>query len=453
MSAGATTLRQRILRAGGWTLAGYVVALAIRLGGSLVMTRLLVPEMFGVMAIASIVLTMLTMMSDLGVHHNIVQSRRGEEPEFLDTAWVVQIVRGVLLWVVAVLLSLVLYFCNLAGWFPPDSVYSSPVLPMVIAVGTFSSVIYGFQSTGVALAHRDLDQKRLIQIELMGQTIAFVLMVAIGLATRSIWALVSGGLVGATVSTVLSHVWLARHRDRFRWEKDALNELLTFGKWSVVSSVFTVLSLNGDRLLLGGYLNADMLGLYAIAMLILGAIEGALGKLLSAVSLPALSEIARTDPDRLREIYYKLRVPGDLILLFAGGVLFAAGQVVIDLLYDPRYAAAGGMLQILALSYFAARYNVAYHVYLAVGKPRYLAIINIVRCVALFSVVPLLFAVAGTTAAIWGIALHGLAMVPVLVWFNARLGINNFKWETFVIVAMPFGMTCGYAIKFLMGSS
>jgi len=424
---------------------------AIRLGGNLVMTRLLVPEMFGVMAIASIVLTMLTMLSDLGLHHNIVQSRRGEDPAFLDTAWAVQILRGGLLWIMALLLSAGLYAGNLAGWFPPDSVYASSELPLVIAVGTFATVISGFQSTGVALSLRNLDQKRLVQMELMAQTTALVFMIGVGIATRSIWALVAGGLVGAGTSMLLSHFWLKRHRNRLQWDKGALHELLSFGKWTIVSSVFTVLGINGDKLLLGGYLSADMLGLYAIATLILAAVEGALGRLFNAISLPALSEVSRTDPGRLREAYYKLRVPGDLILLFAGGVLFAAGQGLIDLLYDPRYASAGGMLQVLGLSYVAARYNITYHIYLAIGKPRYQAIISGVRCVALFVIVPLSYAFGGSQAAIWGIALHGLAIIPIVLGFNARLGYLDSRREFLVLLALPAGIGCGHALLALAG--
>lgn len=448
----SVSLKQRVLRAGGWTLAGYGVTLAIRLGSTLIMTRLLAPEMFGVMAIASMVLTILSMMSDLGLRSNIVQSPRGEDPAFLDTAWVVQIIRGVVLWAVASLVGLGLYLGNLGGAFPPSSVYASPVLPLVIVVGTFSAVISGLAPTGIALAQRYFDQKRLVQMELVSQLVGFVFMVAAGMATQSIWALVAGGLVSATTSTILSHWWLKMHRNRFRWDRSALRELMGFGKWTAVSSVFTVLSLNGDRLLLGGLVEADVLGMYAIATLILGTIEGALGRFFGAVSLPALSEIARTDPARLREIYYRLRVPGDLILLFSTGALYVVGQHVIDLLYDPRYAAAGGMLQVLAFSYFSARYNVAYHVYLAVAKPRYLAAINLVRCVSLFAVVPVAYAFGGAQAAVWGIALHGLAMIPFLIGFNVRLGLNDTRRELMVLVALPAGFACGYALKFLAGT-
>lgn len=444
------SLKQRILRAGGWSLAGYGASQVLRLGGNLVMTRLLVPDMFGVMAIAAMVAAILNMLSDIGLQQNIVQSRRGEEPAFLDTAWVVQILRGVVLWLAALGVSGGLYLANLRGVFPPESVYASPVLPWVVGITAFGAVINGFQPTGMALALRRFDQKRLVQIELAAQALGLACMVVIGLATRSIWALVAGVLVASSATTLLGHLLLTQHRNRLRWDRDALRELIGFGKWVYLSSVFSVLALNADRLILGGVVGAEVLGLYAIAVLILGAIEGALGRLFTAVSLPALSEVARTDPARLREIYYRLRLPGDLLLLFGGGMLFALGQQVIDLLYDPRYAGAGPMLQVLALSYVAARYNVAYHVYLAVGRPGYLTVINLARCIAVFALVPPLYAWGGLEAALWGIALHGLAMAPFVHGFNARLGLHDTRREVLVLAALPAGIGAGRGIAALL---
>ena len=57
----------------------------------------------------------LNMLSDIGLRQQIIQSPRGDEPVFLDTAWVVQIVRGILLWLVALLLSAALHIANLGG--------------------------------------------------------------------------------------------------------------------------------------------------------------------------------------------------------------------------------------------------------------------------------------------------------------------------------------------------
>ena len=102
------------------------------------MTRLLVPEMFGVMALVATIANVIWLLSDIGLGQNIIQSRRGAEPAFLDTAWVVQIVRGLLLWGVALLLSAGLHVAALAGMLPADSVYAYPGLPIILAVASFS---------------------------------------------------------------------------------------------------------------------------------------------------------------------------------------------------------------------------------------------------------------------------------------------------------------------------
>ncbi len=444
------TLRQRVFRAGGWSFAGYGISQALRLGGNLIMTRLLAPEMFGVIAIATLVTVVLGMLSDVGLQQNIVQSPRGDEPAFLDTAWVVQIIRGGGLWLIALLISCTVYAVNLNGLFPADSVYASPLLPAVIAVSSFAAVVSGFASTNIASACRHFNQQRVVQIEVIAQTVALCVMVVVGMATRSVWALVTGGLVATLTGTLLSHFWMKGIRNRFRLEKDALRELVGFGKWILVSSAVGILAINGDRILLGLYVDAHTLGLYAIAILIAGSIEGLLGRLFATVSLPALSEVARNNFQGLRDVYYKLRMPGDLLLLFISGLLFSAGHLAIVLLYDERYAAAGEMLQILALSLFTARFGVAHQIYLAMGVPRHLAIINAVRFIALFTLVPLLYHLGGLQAAIWGIALHSLATLPFIYFFNKKLGLNDWRRELQVLIAFPAGFACGYVMNLLL---
>ena len=449
--AGPGSLKQRALRAGGWSFAGHGLSMALRLGSNLVMTRLLVPEMFGVMTIATIVAVVLGMLSDIGLRQQIIQSPHGDDPDFLDSAWVLQVARGFILWFVAILLSAALYGASIGGMLPANSAYASPNLPLVIAISSSVAVIDGFQSTRIATAYRNLNQLPVMKIEFASQFVAVAVMIGLGVATRSIWALVAGGLVGALMSTVLSFVWLPGHRNGFRWKKSALRDLFHFGKWAFVSSVFTVLGANGDTLLLGGFVDAETLGCYAIAAMLMGAVESGVGRIFSAISLPVLSEVARNEPARLRDMYYKLRVPSDLILLFMAGVLFATGQLLVDLLYDPRYATAGGILQVLALALITARYGVAYQIYLAVGNPRYMAIIQIVRCVSLFTLVPFLFYFAGFPAALWGIALHGLAMVPFVHGFNARLRLNDLRREFMVLGALPLGYLCGISADWILG--
>ena len=98
-------LRRKAISAGAWNLGALVTSQAIRLGGNLVMTRLLMPEMFGIIAIATTVLFVLHLLSDVGLRQNILQSTRGDDPEFLNTLWTVQIVRGFVLFALTLLLA------------------------------------------------------------------------------------------------------------------------------------------------------------------------------------------------------------------------------------------------------------------------------------------------------------------------------------------------------------
>lgn len=442
------SLKQRVLRAGGWSFAGYGVSLAIRIGSNLVMTRLLAPEMFGVMAIALSVTVILSLMSDIGLRQNIVQSRRGDDPVFLDTAWVFQILRGFGLWLAALGLSIALHLANVNGLVPEKSVYSSPLLPFVIAVSSLSAIINGFRSTKWATAYRRFDQKRIMQIELIAQAIGTVIMMAIGAATHSIWALVAGGLIVTLITTVLSHTWMSGHPNGFHWDTKAFLDLLEFGKWVFVSSFVGVLHSIGDNVVLGTFFEAETLGFFVIAGLVVGAIPGGLGRFLVMVGMPALSEINRNDPARLREVFYRLRVPADLLLLFLMGLLMSAGQLVIDLLYDPRYAAAGGFVQVFAVSLFAGRLGFSSQLYLAVGIPRYVMVLNLVAFISLYTVVPTMYFLGGIQGAIWGAALNGLACLPFVYYYNLKLHVFDLRRELVVLLAIPVGFAFGFACVF-----
>ncbi|NTU70163.1 oligosaccharide flippase family protein [bacterium] len=84
------SVRHLIIRSSAWVFGGQIGGQLLRLASNLIMTRLLVPEMFGVMAVANTLIVGLQLCSYLGVQHNIIQSTRGDERIFLDTAWVIQ---------------------------------------------------------------------------------------------------------------------------------------------------------------------------------------------------------------------------------------------------------------------------------------------------------------------------------------------------------------------------
>lgn len=444
-----STLKSRVFRAGGWTLGGHVIAQVLRLGGNLIMTRLLVPEMFGVMAIAYVFMSGLTLFSDMGVSQNIVQSRRGDDPVFLRTAWSVQILRGILICGLALLLSLGLHFSAALHLAAPGTVYADNLLPQVLAVLSLTALISGFDSNRLSLARRNLNLAQITKIDIACPIVSLVCMMLWASLDRSIWALVAGGLAGSLTRTLLSHWILPGPRDRWGWDAQAFADIYSFGKWIFLSSVLGFLLMNGDRLLLGGLVGSDILGLYSVAFMMVSALQQALSKIVSGVAFPAISEVVRNEPVRLKEIYYRFRLPVDAVLLFAAGSLFVLGTPLVAMLYDQRYLGAGAMLEIISLALIATRYDLAEQCYLALGQPRYLTLQNGIRMTSLYLLLPTGFFLFGLSGALWGIVLSMFLVVPFALAIKSKLRLLDIKKELLILPVFLVGGVFGKLTIFL----
>ncbi len=227
-------LRKRVIRAAIQFLIRQAASQFLRLVGNLVTTRILVPEAFGVMAIANSILFGAALFTELGIKQNIIQSKRGSEEIFLNTAWTIQILRGFIICLFIVLIGIGIYVTNQLFTIPSDSVYANPVLPYVIVVLSFSFFISGFESTNTAVHSRDINLLPVIKLELTGQVVSLVVMVTAGLAFKSIWALVSGALVLTAYKTLFSHILLKGSKNKLQWDRDSAREIVFFGIWMLL---------------------------------------------------------------------------------------------------------------------------------------------------------------------------------------------------------------------------
>lgn len=429
---------------------GFFFRHGIRFGSNLVMTRLLMPEMFGIMAIASLILAGLAMFSDLGLRQNAVQSTRGEEVVFLNTVWIVQIVRGILLWFIACILSLVIAFANNLGFVQPESVYAAAELPYVIAIASFGVAIAGFESTKVYEASRQLSLSRLTKIEITTQLVAFLCMLAWAIVDQTIWALVAGSIISHILRAILTHTNLKGTSNRWQWDHAAFKEIFSYGKWVFASSILGFLVKSGDRILLGALVNAATLGVYAIAYLIYEAIEQLFSRIMVNVSFPALSEIARERRSDLRNTYYKFHFPIASLAYFIAGMLIIEGPHLIAVLYDERYHDAGWMLSILAISITSIPVRLSEQSFLALGIPRLLSNITTLHLFTIYTFVPFGFYSLGLEGAIWGLALSNFSRWPLIIYYGNKMKLLDLRRELVVLPFIPVGALTGYLIKLVV---
>jgi O-antigen/teichoic acid export membrane protein len=438
------SLRSRILRAGSWSLFGHAWTQVLRLGSSLILTRLLMPELFGLMALVGAILMVLALLSDIGIRQAVVRSAHGDDPSMLNTAWTMQVVRGAIIWSVCVLIAVVLDRLQARGALPLDSVYAAPQLPLVLIVGTFSQAIYGFTSSKMYTADRKLDLRRSTIIEVFSQTLGVVATVALALRWPSVWALVFGGYFSTIATVYLSHRWLPGPPNRLEWHREYVREIVAFGRWILASSALFVLANNADRLTLGAWSTQAQLGFYSIALTLSLAVETAATRLFSSVGTPALSEVVRNDPRGLAPALLRLRVPLDVTFVASAGLLFACGPFIVNTIYTKPYAPAGDILSILSFGLLTARFVVFNSAYTALGHPKYMSILNLIKLMSLLCFMFLGNRLFGVQGVYWAIALHGLALIPMYVFFNRRHGLFQPKFELLVLLVWPLAAGAGH---------
>jgi O-antigen/teichoic acid export membrane protein len=441
------SLRQRLMGASLWSTGAVLFGHVMRLCGNLVLTRMLVPEVFGVMAIVITIGVVVNLLSDIGLHQSIVRHPRGNEQTFLDTIFTIQAFRGGGLWMLQLLLAAGLYAANGMGWIPAGSTYAYPELPAVLAVSSIGSIIHGFQSTKVHTAVRELYLRRNVLLELLTQATTISLMLLFAWWTRSIWSVVYAMLLSTLLQTVLSHTWLPGPNNRFGWDRAVLREVVSYGKWLLVSSATGVIAMHADRLILAAYADARFLGLYSIALGLASAFSMVFERLFGSVFMPGFAEVARTRPQELVQAYLRARKRVDPILLLASGLLFAIGPLIIDLLYDARYRDAGNILSVLALSLILYRFMLVQQVYFVVDRPQYHAVLNVVRLVASVTIIPLALAYGGLKWGLIAIALRELPTLPLVFWFNSRHGLNSRSLELYMLVFWVVGYAAGVGIN------
>jgi O-antigen/teichoic acid export membrane protein len=435
------SLKARVLGAGGWSIAGHLATLFVRLAGTLILSRIFSPGVFGEVAFLIIVQVVIALLTDIGLRQSIIQHRNGDDPVFLGTAWTLQVLRGVVITVIGLIVAAFLHLSR--DWMPPGSAYAEPNLPLYLSVSMLSATIIGFQSMKLILASRQIQLVGQIAIELLTQIAALCFIVILGWITRSIWAYVFGLLFSAAVTVVLSNILLAGPRIRFGWNQHALHEMSRFGRWTMMSSALSAFSVNGDRLMLGGWMSVESLGSYSIANNLNSFADGLAGRVLVSIAFPALTETFRRDASRFRAIYFRIRLVTDSGLLFVGGFLHAAGQTIVDLMYDQRYTSAGWILQTLSLGLLFTRYEIAQSAYLALGRPNYVTLVSVVKLISLFTVVPLLYYFFSIQGAIIGIAIHMAPCAICVFILNKGHQLNDFTFEAYILLAWLAGELSG----------
>ena len=403
------SLSERAARSGMWLLGTNLTERVIAFVRSIILARLLIPEDFGIVGIAYLVLGGLGIFFVTGFNKALVQ-RKGNIEAYLDTAWVVQVVKGIIL-------ALILFgVAPLAASF-----YENPTILPITRVIAISCLFEGFKNIGLVYFTKELDFRKLFVYEASSILVGVVVSVVAAIILRNAWAIVFGALGAGLVKCITSYL-LHPYRPRFHFQMGQARELFTFGKWIYASSLVVFISLQADSAFLGKILGIAALGFYQVAYSY-AKMPGLAFGMIQRVAFPTYSKLQDNIP-MLRDTYLKiLRLVSCLAIPLAVGIAIMAPGFTKILLGD-KWMPMVPALQILSIMMMiktttdtcAALFN-------AKGRPDLTFKMTLVRAVSLAAFIyplTMLWDMQGTATAV---GLSVLVSASIWVWGSVKLGV------------------------------
>jgi lipopolysaccharide exporter len=329
LPAGLTrdSLKARVFRGGVWLGAGSLTEQVFRFTRNMILTRLLAPEAFGIMAIIQSTTAIIQCLTEVGVKEGLIQNPNGDKEEYIGAAWWVAFGR-----------SLSIYAMLFAAAPFAAHFYGNPELRGLLRVATLGMIFEGAISTKayVALKHMKFSRWAIVN---HGGAICGVL-TALGLSyfIRDVWALVLGLCMESVGRCVLSYI-VFPYLPPLKWHKEATWDLLHFSKGVFGMPLLNLIFMRADVFVLGKLYSPTDLGLYAMAIYLVQTPTVFIVNVLAQTLMPTLSHV-QEDRERVNRIL--LQVTSAIFVLGMPALVFLvfSGHSLLTLVYGQRYGAA-----------------------------------------------------------------------------------------------------------------
>ena len=363
----------------------------IRFGSSLILTRLLSPDAYGIFGILLSFLFMIEMLSDVGALGLLIRHPRGDERRFVHTLWTIRLIRSVFNFALLLLAAPLI-----------ASIYHAPVLKDAFRVLSIWFLLNGAESMSFSLAIRRQRARLNNYNELASNVIMTLFVIGMASLLRNHWALIVGALLQRLLLVVASHFYYRDIGVGIAFDREARRDQFQFARYVIPSSILTIVLSQYDKVVLARLFDLTLLGVYSIAANMVGQLTGVMMHNARFVLYARCAAYFRSDLSTAAHRYYT-----ENLRLFAVGALPPAiiagfAPLMIAVLYDPRYMQAGRILTVLALGAIVSAFqNASENLLVASGKTRVVLGANIIRIASIIPAVVLGYHFFGFDGFLW----------------------------------------------------
>lgn len=354
------TLSARVSRGLFWEGGAALIAQGMGFLVSLLLARLLAPEYFGLISIATLAIQSLIFFQELGFSAALIYRQDDVEAAANTAHWTI-LATSALLYAAAYLLS------PLVGQF-----FRSPEVTPVLRVLALTIVINSFSRVPYTLLAKELDFRKKVLPEVASSVVGNLAALLLAWIGWQVWALVAGELISALLVTILVYLF-STWRPKFQFVRPLFGELFGYGKHIAVSQILIFGITNIDDMFVGRMLGKAALGQYGLAYKISNTPATTITRLVNRVTFPAFS-ILQASQERMRNAFFRqVRFVGALAMPIGVATVIFAHDFVYAVLNE-KWAPAIVPMQILAV--YGVIRSVAANmgiIFQAGGKPQWLA--------------------------------------------------------------------------------
>jgi lipopolysaccharide exporter len=410
----------------------------IRLGSSLVLTRVLLPEAYGIITILVSILYIISNIIDTNVTLFIVRDKNAELPRYLNTAWTMRFIRstlsGLFLFAFAPLIA--------------SKIYDLPSVAWPLRVFSLWFFLEAFESMSFPLSVRRKQARLQIYSDLFSTAVSTAFSVVYCYIYHTFWGMAFGMLLNRLIMTILSFQFYKELRPRFLIDKAAAREVLSFSKYTVPSS-FLSLGLNQfDKVGILRLFDLRLLGFYGLASNIASSIEQVIIKISQSVLYPRCAQMFREDPTSATRRFYTENTKLFACILGMPAVVIGCAQFLISLLYNSTYSQVGGILQALAVrALIQAFISGSEDLLISAGEFHVILVGNILRAIWIVPASLIGYHFGGFLGFVYGLALIGLPPLVYNLWLQNRKGLLIVRYEFYKL-----GFAIAVAVLAFVGS-
>ena len=368
------SLSKKVVSGGIWVFALRFTSRGLGFVRTIILARLLAPSDFGLLGIAMLAIATLETFSQTGFQAALIQKKENVD-SYLDTAWTVSAIRGIVLFLILFL------FAPVVAKF-----FNSPQATLVIKVIAVSTLLSGFRNIGIIFFQKDLEFNKQFTYEFSAALTDVAISISLAFILRNVWALVWGGLAGHFIRFIMSYI-LRPYRPHVSFKKSEFKELFGFGKWVLGSSILGFLIIQGDDIFVGKMLGVTALGLYQMAYLISNLPATEITHVISQVTFPAYSKL-QYNLQRLREAYLDtLQLTAFVSMPIAGGIFVLAPDFT-GIFLGEKWMLMVPAIQVLVLAGLVRSIAATTGpIFYGVGRPRIDTIWQVIRMIVLIALI------------------------------------------------------------------